>query len=298
MARAAVVEDQPETKVEPEQEQETEVVEDRGDKIDAPEPEPEVVAEKVEEPEVVAEEPAPVKETKTEDIQIPKQRLDAEIARRKQLEETLQRMQQQTKQEEIKAPEYDYESKEKEYLKAMWAGEEDKALEIRTQIRTAEAAQHKFTAEQLAVSSTTQAESNVRFNQTVSQITSENPVYNPESDTYNKTVTDYTLGLRDKFMAAGDDPSMALQEAYTITKAQYPELFAPASTLASSTPPPAVKNTDIKQKVAAANKQPPALGGDGGTSRGETVLDLDALSQEEFDALPAATLQRLRGDIM
>jgi hypothetical protein len=273
---------------------EEETVEDRGDTVaeveEAPTPEPE--PEPTPEPEVVAEaEPEPVKEEKPDDIQIPKQRLDAEIARRKQLEETVQRMQQQTKQEEAKAPEYDFDSKEKEFLKAMWAGEEDKALEIRSAIRKAEAEQHRFTAEQLASTSTTQAEANVRFNQTVTQITTENPLYNPEHENYNKTVTDYTLGLRDKFMAAGDDPSSALVEAYNITKAQYPELFTTA-------PTQAVKKVDIQQKVQAANKQPPSLAGDSSITRGENVLDVNTLSQEEFDALPVATLQRLRGDIL
>jgi hypothetical protein len=270
---------------------EEEAVEDRGDTVaevaeePTPEPEPEVVAEAEPEPE-------PVKEEKPDDIQIPKQRLDAEIARRKQLEETLQRMQQRTKQEEVKAPEYDFDGKEKEYLQAMWAGEEDKALSLRQEMRAAEAEQHRFTAEQLASTSTTQAEANVRFNQTVAQITTENPLYNPEHENYNKTVTDYTLGLRDKFMAAGDDPSSALVEAYSITKAQYPELFAPKQAT------PAVSNANIQEKLAAANRQPPALGGDSGVSRGESVLDVNTLSQEEFDALPAATLQRLRGDIL
>jgi len=61
---------------------------------------------------------------------------------------------------------------------------------------------------------------------------------------------------------------------------------------------PAVKNTDIRKKVAAANSQPPQLPGDAGASRGEPSIDLNTLSQEEFDALPEATLQRLRGDIM
>jgi hypothetical protein len=280
-----------------------EISEDRGDIVaeveeestPEPEPEPTPEPEPEPEPEVVAEaEPKPVKEEKPDDIQIPKQRLDAEIARRKQLEETVQRMQQQTKQEEVKAPEYDFDSKEKEFLKAMWAGEEDKALEIRSAIRKAEAEQHRFIAEQLASTSTTQAEANVRFSQTVTQITTENPLYNPEHENYNKTVTDYTLGLRDKFMAAGDDPSSALVEAYNITKAQYPELF----TTKTAEPVQAVKKVDIQQKVQAANKQPPALAGDSSITRGENTLDVNNLSQEEFDALPAATLHRLRGDVM
>jgi len=277
-----------------------EISEDRGDEVTTPEPEPEPTPEPEPEPEpdpTPEPDPEPVKEEKSDDIQIPKQRLDAEIARRKQLEETVQRMQRQTKQEGVKAPEFDFDSKEKEFLQAMWAGEEDKALEIRSTIRAAEAEQHRFTAEQLASTSTTQAEANVRFNQTVAQITAENPLYNPEHEQYNKTVTDYTLGLRDKFMAAGDDPSIALQEAYTITKAQYPELFSTApATPADSIPAP--RKTSIEQKLKTAAKQPPELGGDSGVSRGENVLDVTTLSEEEFDALPAATLQRLRGDIL
>ena len=40
------------------------------------------------------------------------------------------------------------------------------------------------------------------------------------------------------------------------------------------------------------------MSGEGSSIRGEKGLDVSSLTEEEFDALPEATLKRLRGDIV
>ena len=58
---------------------------------------------------------------------------------------------------------------------------------------------------------------------------------------------------------------------------------------------PAAKKTDVKAKAKAANQQPPQLGGN--ANKSEKAYDINQMSEDEFDALPAATKARLRGDI-
>ena len=52
-----------------------------------------------------------------------------------------------------------------------------------------------------------------------------------------------------------------------------------------------VANT--KKKLKAAETQPPTLKG---KSKAEKKVDINNMSVDEFDALPAETLKRMRGD--
>jgi hypothetical protein len=58
------------------------------------------------------------------------------------------------------------------------------------------------------------------------------------------------------------------------------------------------RKTNVKKNVEASNAQPPKLnqGESGGKSSSEMV-DVNKLTDEEFDALPEATRARLRGDL-
>ena len=56
------------------------------------------------------------------------------------------------------------------------------------------------------------------------------------------------------------------------------------------------KKATVKKKIAASQSQPPDLQGQGNAERGEGTLDVNALSEDEFNALPEETLRRLRGD--
>ena len=53
------------------------------------------------------------------------------------------------------------------------------------------------------------------------------------------------------------------------------------------------KVANTTKKIEAAESQPPTLKG---KNKVEKKIDLDVLSTEEFDALPAETLKRMRGD--
>ena len=60
----------------------------------------------------------------------------------------------------------------------------------------------------------------------------------------------------------------------------------------------AKKRAQVSKKLKAAEAQPPELPGESSSVHGEKGLDVSNMTEEEFDALPEATLRRLRGDIL
>ncbi len=50
------------------------------------------------------------------------------------------------------------------------------------------------------------------------------------------------------------------------------------------------------KKLQAADSQPPTMSGEGAALKADKKIDLKVLSTDEFDALPAETLRRMRGD--
>jgi hypothetical protein len=59
----------------------------------------------------------------------------------------------------------------------------------------------------------------------------------------------------------------------------------------------AQKRKQISAKLEVADAQPPELGGETTGARGEGIIDITKLSDDEFNALPESTLKRLRGDL-
>ena len=92
--------------------------------------------------------------------------------------------------------------------------------------------------------------------------------------------------------------SLAKATEYTLA-AKKPELLRPAD---NSTPnvdkalQQKTQTANVNKKLQAAESQPPAMKGEGSNAKGEKKVDLSLLSSEEFDALPAETLRRMRGD--
>ena len=60
----------------------------------------------------------------------------------------------------------------------------------------------------------------------------------------------------------------------------------------------AKKRAEVDKKLKAAQAQPPELPGESSAARGERAMDLSSMSEDEFNALPEATMKRLRGDIL
>ena len=112
-------------------------------------------------------------------------------------------------------------------------------------------------------------------------------------------MTTEVIELRDAFMVQGANPVAALSRAakFVITENNLVDNSETGSTL-GTTDEISKKRAEVNKKLKAAGAQPPEMGGEGAATRGEKALDLTSMTEEEFDALPEATLKRLRGDIL
>jgi hypothetical protein len=285
-----------------EEESEEEEVETTSEADEQPEEEP--VAE-VEEQPVAEVEEEPVKEQPM----IPKSRFDEVLQKQKALQKRLDEIQAAQEKAEQKAnlPEYDFESKEREYQNLVLDGEVDKAAAVRNEIRQAE--RDRLTAElkDEITQNVHQNQEAILLQQAANTLEAEYPVFDQNSLDYNEDYTQEAIKLRDAFIIQGDSAVDALNQASKFVIDKY-GIGTPApeaqNALTSKVAPKkvvdevAMKRAEVSKKLKAAESQPPELPGDSSASHGEKPLDVSNLSEDEFNALPEATLKRLRGDIV
>ena len=199
--------------------------------------------------------------------------------------------------------EYDFDAKEVEYQNMVLDGETDKAVGLRREIRKAERATLEF-------------EMRAEMNQTVSQDRQMNalqqaanameeayPVFSRDSAVYNEDMTNEVVELRDAFMMKGYEAVDALSKAvkYVVKDHDLDQAQESAPSLAGKAQKSdelAKKRAQVSRKLQAAEAQPPELPGESSSMHGEKGLDVSTMTEEEFAALPEATLKRLRGDIL
>jgi hypothetical protein len=295
---------------------------DRGDFV--PEPEPQIAPdEQVLEQEVAEQatiaQPESVDEPEKPHM-IPKTRLDSQIRKTRELEEAKIRMEEQMKflQAQIDAgkpqeaapeaapvqEEYDFAGQYKLMQELTLDGEADKAASVFQDILS-----HQ--------SNSMEQRFNQQITQTYEQNRTQETIQADLAAAANEIVVDYPeLNIQDKdaFNAELTGEINELMGALTtVQKADGMPKYTPAQALRQAVamkmprketaPEPVGTNStngtgNIKKKVAAANSQPPSLPGDRGTSHGKTpVIDPENMTEEDFDALPASTIARLRGDI-
>ena len=232
---------------------------------------------------------------------VPKARLDEVLAKQKALQKQLDDINAATEKSSEAPEEYDFDAKEVEYQNMVLDGETDKAVGLRREIRKAERATLEF-------------EMRAEMNQTVSQDRQMNalqqaanameeayPVFSRDSEDYNEDMTNEVVELRDAFILKGYEAVDALSKAvrYVVKDNDLDEAQESAPSLAGKAQKSdelAKKRSQISKKLKAAESQPPELPGESSSTHGEKTLDLSSMTEEEFDALPEATLKRLRGD--
>ena len=107
------------------------------------------------------------------------------------------------------------------------------------------------------------------------------------------------MELRQGFEATGKyTPTQALLRA---VKFVLPENTVKEAETPREEPKPKTDAKNLRNKVDAANKQPPDTDsvGEQGNSMGKNAEDPNPLdmSEEDWDALPESTLKRMRGDL-
>ena len=282
-------------------EEEAEVEEAQVEETEAQaEEEPEVEAE-VEE-ETVAEVEEPVAEPKKH--MVPKERLDAVLAKQKALQKQLEELQAQNTPVENAPEPYDYDTKEAEYQEFILDGETAKATALRKEMRAAEKAEIQFEMEQKMGQTVEHSQQATVLQQAAAELESTFPVFDQHSETFNADATQEVVDLRDAFITQGYQPVDALSKAANFVIKDHgfadadPESALAAPAVTKPVDEVAKKRANNQKKLKAAQSQPPEIPGESSSSHGEVAQDMSTLTEEEFNALPAATLKRMRGDIV
>lgn len=260
--------------------------------------------ESYEAPEVEAKKPPEPEQKKP---MVPKARLDEVLAKQKALQKQLDDLMAAKNAAETAPNSYDFAAKEVEYQNMVLDGQHEKAAALRQEIRQAERAQLEFELTQKMEQKVTQSQQMSALQQAAAELEANFPVFDRSSPEFNEQYTQEVIDLRDAFIVKGENAVSALSKAakYVLQEYGLVDTSAPAApSLSSQSAKPglvdevAKKRAEVSRKLKAAESQPPEMPGESSAARGEKALDIMSLTEEEFNALPAATLKRLRGDII
>ena len=231
---------------------------------------------------------------------VPKSRLDEVLAKQKALQKQIDEMNQVKIESVTESPEYDFATKELEYQQLVLDGEGEKATALRTEIRNAEKQQIMFEVQQTTTQNIQESTEVQAIQARAAELEKQYPIFDVNSAEHDPDVLKEALELRDAFMTQGYDGPYALERAVNTTLTlKKPELL---QTEAPKVDPKVAELNKKKQtakvsaKIEASQQQPPAMKGEGAAQRGDKPIDLNKLSEKEFQALPDETLKRLRGD--
>lgn len=290
--------------------EESEVVAEDAEEETAAEESEEVVAEDeaAEQPEEGTEqddaEEEPVAERKpAKKPMVPKARLDEVLAKQKALQKQLDEINAANEKAEEAPESYDFDAKEVEYQNMVLDGETEKAVALRREIRKAERDTLEYEMRQEMSQTVNQDRQMTALQQAANAMEAAYPVFDRNSDDFNEDITNEVVELRDAFIMKGYEAVDALSKAakYVVKDHDLDQAQESAPSLAGKAQKSdelAKKRSQVSKKLKAAEAQPPELPGESSSNHGEKALDLSTMTEEEFDALPEATLKRLRGDIL
>ena len=293
-----------ETEAEAEEETEAEAEEETEAEVEAEEEteaeaEEDVSHETEETEEVEAKETEPEKK-ETKSPMIPKSRLDEVLAQNKALKKRIAQTEEAEKAAEEAPEAYDFDAKEDEYMDAVLDGDKDKAKAIRKEIRQAQRTQIETELTKDIESKVTRSSTETAIRDAASAIEEAFPIFDSSSSEYNKELTDEVNKYMTGFISAGQNPVEALEEAttYVLQKNNMLDSSTVADVPALGQSKEQKKRSEVSKKLKAADAQPPELPGESSAAKGEKALDVNNMTPEEFDALPEATLKRIRGDVL
>lgn len=299
-----------ESVVEEETTQETEEISAESEEsTETEEPQEETVAEQSQEAEPVeAEEEIKAAEPpeQSKKPMVPKTRLDEVLQKNKAMQKELEEM--KAKEEAPKeAPTYNFDAEEVKLQNLILDGQSEAAAKKRAEIRAAEREQITFEVEQKIRQEVQVSNQQNAIMDASKQIEQEYPMFDQNSEHFNAELTDEVVDLTEAFSSKGYDGADAMRKAvkYVISAnnlAQPTAETAPQPTPTPKTEPTvdevAKKRSEVAKKLKTADQQPPNLPGESSSAHGEQPLDISNMSEEEFDALPPATIARLRGDVV
>ena len=185
-------------------------------------------------------------------------------------------------------------------MDAVLDGDKDKAKAIRKEIRQAEASNMESELTRDIEQKVTRSSTETAIQDAAHAIEEAFPIFDSNSDDFNETLTAEVNKYMTGFVQSGQNPVEALEEAttYVLQKNNMLDASTESVPTLGNTDPTAKKKAQVSKKLKAAESQPPDLPGESSANKGEQPYDLNNMTEEEFDALPEATLKRIRGDIL
>jgi len=243
--------------------------------------------------------PELAEEKPTKKPMVPKARLDEVLNKQKALQKQIDDMKAAQQPAPDAPEEFDFVAKEMDYQNHLLDGDAEKAASVRAEIRQAERVQIEYEMTQKMTDTVSNNHQANALQQAAAALEADFPVFDQKSTAYDEALTTEVIELRDAFMVQGANPVAALSRAakFVINENNLVDNSETGSTL-GTTDEMSKKRAEVNKKLKAADAQPPEMGGEGAATRGEKALDLTSMTEEEFDALPEATLKRLRGDIL
>ena len=304
---------------------------DRGDflpeeiealKTDAPVEDPvieEAVAEEtVEEAvkEVVEEEEKPeepARDDKGRFAGIPKARFDEAVGKEREAREAAERRaselerqlaeraQAQVKTEQTEELETKISEMEKQHAQFLLDGEAEKAAELMRSIRHTERQIARAEAQADARTATSQILEAERFELAVAKLEADYSTLNPKSETYDPELIEMILDRQARLVQGGMPPSQAITSATDFVMKRVARDETPAQQGLAAAKVPDRKAEQVKKNLEVQAKQPPSMkdvGLDSDKLGEKAMPNVAQMTLEEFNALPAATKARLRGDTL
>ena len=297
---------------------------DRGDflpeeiealKPEAPVEEPvveEAVEEAVESPEEdKVEEPA--RDEKGRFAGIPKARFDEAVGKEREAREAAERRaaelerqlaeraQAQVKTEQTEELETRISEMEKQHAQFLLDGEAEKAAELMRSIRHTERQIARAEAQADARTTTSQILEAERFELAVAKLEADYSTLNPKSETYDPELVEMILDRQARLVQGGMPPSQAITNATDFVMKRVARDEAPAQQGLAAAKVPDRKAEQVKKNLEVQAKQPPSMkdvGLDSDKLGEKAMPNVAQMTLEEFNALPATTKARLRGDML
>lgn len=243
-----------------------------------------------------------------EPIRIPKYRLDQEAAKRRAAEEKVKQLEEMLNNAApvTDAPELDFDIADsvKAAFDKVLDGDLDNATQAIVDVITStnkqvlEAA--RADAAKQATAITNQTAQKTELDQVIDRLETTYDVFNQESDNYNQDLVQEVLAMQAGYRASGMTDAQAMEKAANNALVLYGfaefEGDAPEQTEAPAAETKTAPSQQVRKNVEASKQQPPDLPPSSSREERTPEIDIMQLSEEEFDALPEATLRRLRGD--
>jgi hypothetical protein len=198
---------------------------------------------------------------------------------------------------------FDFRAGEKEYMDLLLDGDTDAALAKREEIDAAKEAKWRSDAKtetKTELSSDAETQELISLSNEAQEMFD---VFNPDSENYNQGMLNKVLTFMRGYESS--DPDMSRGDAFVNGLADVVEMYnlmpeGEAAEEDDGKPKPTGKKKVDKKKAAVKKNAHQPVAGEGAASAdaGAVVPDIETMTDEEIDALPAKTLARLRGDFV